>query len=81
MQEFLECRAGIQHDVSTWWCKRTVVGESPMLQQVCPIKPAPVALRDDGRKQAQSLLHAVKDFFLRLMAWLNRLVEAGGPLS
>jgi hypothetical protein len=77
VQEFLECWAGIQHDGR----KRTVVGESPMLQRTYPIKPAPIALRDNGRKRAHSLPGAAKELFLRLMRWLNRLVEAGGPLS
>jgi len=52
-----------------------------MRQQAYPLEPAPIALRDDGRKQTRSLPGATKDLFLRLTGWLNRLVEAGGPLS
>lgn len=52
-----------------------------MLQRAYPIKPAPSALGNDGREKAHSLPGAAKDLFLQLMRWLNRLVEAGGPLS
>jgi hypothetical protein len=52
-----------------------------MLQQAYPIGPAPIALQDDGRNQASSLPGGAKGLFLRLIGWLNRLVEAGGRLS
>jgi hypothetical protein len=51
-----------------------------MLQRVYPIEPAPIALRGDGR-DAHLLPGATKDLFRRLMRWLDRFVEAGGPLS
>ena len=52
-----------------------------MLQQAYPLEPAPIALRDDERKQTLSLPGAAKHLFLPLTGWLNRLVEAGGLLS
>ena len=52
-----------------------------MLQRAYPLEPAPIALRGDGRSMTHSLPGATKDLFLRLMGWLDRFVEAGGPLS